>query len=375
MRKISRLLAWILCFSMIVSDFSASVYVTGTEVETEIVETDVATEMAEKESEIVEAETTDKEPETVETETPEEESEVEETEMTEEESEVEETEMTKEEPEIVETETVEEESEAVETESTEELQQDEVIVFEGGEPEDNTESDTELDIEVTRIEWLTALTDAFEMSVEEDNYPDNYYSDINATSEYYYDVMLATEFGLIDVEAGDPLKPDDAATREFAAHTLNLCMGYFFEGEVEYTFSEADSVTYPEDIQIAINKGWFELSGNDFLPEQGITQDEKIKLIAEAEKVVASVVIDEGYEDWYQLAEGVIVVPEETEILLSEENELTLYNCTTQISAGDIFVVFADGFPLARKAVAVTTTDTEMIITLSKFSNAFFIYS
>ena len=372
MRKLSRLLAWILCFSMIVSDFSVPVYVTGTEVETEIVETDVATEMAEEESKVVETETAEDEMEAVETETAEDEMEAVETETvedemeavetetTEEETETEETETTEEESETEETEIVEEETEATETESTEELQQDEVLVFEEGETGDNTEPSNA----VTRIEWLAALTDVFEMSVEEDNYPDNYYSDINATSEYYYDVMLATEFGLIDVEAGDPLKPDDAATREFAAHTLNLCMGYFLEGEIEYTFSEADSVTYPEDIQIAINKGWFELFGNDFLPEQGITQDEKIKLITEAEKVVASVVIDESYEDWYQLAEGVIVVPEETEILLSEENELTLYNCTTQISAGDIFVVFADGFPLARKAVAVTTTDTEMVITV-----------
>ena len=29
--------------------------------------------------------------------------------------------------------------------------------------------------EVTRIEWLKALTKAFEMEVEERNYPDNYY--------------------------------------------------------------------------------------------------------------------------------------------------------------------------------------------------------
>ena len=73
MRKLSRLLAWILCFSMIVSDFSAPVYVTGTEVETEIVETDVATEMAEEEPEAMETETVEEEMEAVETETTEEE--------------------------------------------------------------------------------------------------------------------------------------------------------------------------------------------------------------------------------------------------------------------------------------------------------------
>ena len=47
---------------------------------------------------------------------------------------------------------------------------------------------------VTRLEWLKALTVAFEMEVEEDNYPDNYYSDIDATSSDYYDVMLGRVF-------------------------------------------------------------------------------------------------------------------------------------------------------------------------------------
>lgn len=84
-------------------------------------------------------------------------------------------------------------------------------------------SQKEMD-EVTRIEWLKALTETFEMTVEEDNYPDNYYSDMDSSSENYYEVMLATEFGLVDVEAGDPLRPDEPATREFVAHTINLCI-------------------------------------------------------------------------------------------------------------------------------------------------------
>lgn len=44
--------------------------------------------------------------------------------------------------------------------------------------------------EVSRSQWLQALTQTFEMSVEEDNYPDNYFSDLNSDSEYYYDMLL-----------------------------------------------------------------------------------------------------------------------------------------------------------------------------------------
>ena len=224
------------------------------------------------------------------------------------------------------------------------------------------QTESESNVEVTRLEWLKALTEAFEMQVEEHNYPDNYYSDIDATSEDYYDIMLATEFGLIDVEAGDALRPDDVATREFAAHTLNLCMGYVTEEASEYTFSEADTVTYPEDIQIAIDKGWLELSGDDFLPEQGITVAEKDKMIAAAESVVASTVIDSAYEGQFELVEGVIVIPEETEVLLTNENELTINNCSVELSEGDIFVVFSDGFPIARKAVTITEDGDTIVV-------------
>lgn len=44
--------------------------------------------------------------------------------------------------------------------------------------------------EVSRIEWLAALTDLFEMSVEKDNYPDNYYSDIDSSFKYYYEIRI-----------------------------------------------------------------------------------------------------------------------------------------------------------------------------------------
>lgn len=31
---------------------------------------------------------------------------------------------------------------------------------------------------ITRVQWLHDLTELFDMTVEEDNYPDNYFSDI-----------------------------------------------------------------------------------------------------------------------------------------------------------------------------------------------------
>ena len=96
---------------------------------------------------------------------------------------------------------------------------------------------------VTRAEWLSDLVDTFEMKVEDDNYPDNYFSDLQSSSEYYYKVLVAVQFGVVDVEAGNPIYPDKPTTREFAASTLNFCLGYQREKQdTTYTFSDTADV-------------------------------------------------------------------------------------------------------------------------------------
>ncbi len=217
--------------------------------------------------------------------------------------------------------------------------------------------------EVTRLEWLTALTQTFEMTVEEDNYPDNYYSDISADHENYYEIMLATEFGLVDVEAGGEFRPDDAATREFAAHTLNLCLGYSLEDST-YTFSEKDSVTYKDDIQVAINKGWFTLNGSSFQPEKALTVTEKETLLAEAKAIYESTALDPEHENTWELADGVIDLTEEAiQVEMTGENQYTLTGCTYQLKAGDVYAVMIDGIPLVKKVVSVKTEGEAYVVT------------
>lgn len=96
---------------------------------------------------------------------------------------------------------------------------------------------------ITKSEWINQLVITFEMTVEEDNYPDNYYSDLTTDHQYYKEIMIAVQFGVIDLPAGEALYPDAPATREFVAHTLNFCLGYQLEEGTEYTFNEAGSVT------------------------------------------------------------------------------------------------------------------------------------
>lgn len=220
---------------------------------------------------------------------------------------------------------------------------------------------------VTRLEWLKALTETFGFTVEEENYPDNYYSDVDSDSADYYEIMLATEFGLIDVEAGEALRPDDAATREFAAHTLNLCLGYILE-EDTYTFSEAETATYPEDIQIAVNRGWFSLSNGNFLPKQAVTQAEKENMIAAAKETLAQSG-DHSENNVFTFKEGVIVLPEDTVLHTSDEDTFLIEDCPAVIKAGDIFGIVCDGMPLAWKAVSVEVNGNQTVITTDMVSS------
>lgn len=116
--------------------------------------------------------------------------------------------------------------------------------------------------DVTRAAWITKLVDTFNITVENaDEYPEDYFTDVNSSRQDYDAIMKAADFGIIDTTAGEAFNPDSPATRDFAAHTLNFCLGIQPEEGKAYTFSDSAKATYPDDLQIAVNRNWFALSG------------------------------------------------------------------------------------------------------------------
>ena len=83
------------------------------------------------------------------------------------------------------------------------------------------------------------------MKVEEDNLPDNYFSDITEQDAYYRDILLTVEFGVIAIEAGGKVLPNEPVTREFAAQTLNYCLGYKLDEGESCTLRDAAKLEYP----------------------------------------------------------------------------------------------------------------------------------
>ena len=223
---------------------------------------------------------------------------------------------------------------------------------------------------VTRAEWLSDLVDTFEMKVEDDNYPDNYFSDLQSSSEYYYKVLVAVQFGVVDVEAGNPIYPDKPTTREFAASTLNFCLGYQREKQdTTYTFSDTADVVDKVSAQIAVDHGWFALINGKFCPQNSVTSDEVTNMLADAKTIWNSTDVDQNYDNKYTLAKGVIEIPEDTDVYLLDDGRIYIAECPKEISVGDSFVVHLNGIPCGYKAEKIEKDNLDYVITASELSH------
>ena len=288
------------------------------------------------------------------------------TEIVTEETEEPETTIVTEEPEEPETKVVTEETEETETKNvTEEPEQAETENV-----TEETESTEEIlkralsGDEISRIDWVQELVTLFDLTVDEDNYPDNYYSDISTDDSFYRDVMVACEFGMIDLEAGEEFRPEDAVTREFAAQTMNTMLGFVPETD-SYTYQDTADVTYKEAAQIAIDRGWVTVAAGKFLPEQSLTTEEHDAMIADAKKVLADAQIETGKENTCTFASGVVVVPKGTAVSIDVDGIVMIENCPVTIKQGTTFAVYVNDIVMAYKAESVRTDGTTTYITTS----------
>ncbi|MCM1181301.1 MAG: leucine-rich repeat protein [Clostridium sp.] len=203
---------------------------------------------------------------------------------------------------------------------------------------------------VTRAEWIHNLVAVFDMKIEDGLMPDDYYTDI-AGSQYYNDILLAVNFGVIDLEAGQEFCPDDFVTREFAVQTLNACLGYELDEAAKYTMSDYAELKYPQAAQIAINEGWLQLVNGAFGPQKAVTITEKNNMINFAKNILKASVIEDEHKNIYQFANNVIEIPEETSVELLSNTEIMIYDTSLQLSKGDSIAVYSNGIAYTYKIV------------------------
>ena len=221
---------------------------------------------------------------------------------------------------------------------------------------------------VSRIEWVQQLVETFNMTVEEDNYPDNYYSDMDESSSGYRDLLVAVEFGVIDLEAGSAFEPEQPATREFAAHTLNYCLGFQLDNST-YTYADTADVTYADDVQVAVNRGWLTLVNGRFLPQRALTAAEATAMLADAAQVLKGLVVSESYNNTYTFKADVIEIPNGTDVLV-DESTVRITNCPKTLTNGRIFVVYVNDIPVPYIATAVAVKGNVTVVTATRAEDA-----
>ena len=233
------------------------------------------------------------------------------------------------------------------------------------------------EVTITRAQWLHDLTQLFGITVEEEEYPDNYFNDIDSEDEYYQDIMTATEFGLVDIEAGENVRPTDPVTREFAVYTMNLCMGYTANAENTYDFEDQSEFIHANDekaaeyfnaAQVAIEQGWVASEENKFMPQKNLTLSEKNIMWKDAVEYLNSQVIEGNYVNKAVFADGVIEIPQTTEYQFDEFNNakfVTLFNYMDGLKDGDTFALWQNGLPSVYKAVAVENNGSGLVVQIS----------
>ncbi|MBR1497071.1 MAG: leucine-rich repeat domain-containing protein, partial [Oscillospiraceae bacterium] len=218
---------------------------------------------------------------------------------------------------------------------------------------------------MTRAEWIQNLVLLFGMNVSPDEYPDIYFPDVLESADYYDAIMIAVKNGMIDIEAGDNFEPAAVVSREFAAQTLNDCLGIQKEAE-DYTYSDTGTVIHQDDAQVAVEQGWFSLVGGSFMPEKEVTEAEAADMLTAAAEIVDGRKLGDPFSD-FEFADFVIVLPDEVEVISdydfeTERTSLMISGYNGELAAGDTIAFFGGDLAFVYSIVTVSRAGDTFII-------------
>jgi len=231
------------------------------------------------------------------------------------------------------------------------------------------EAGEDFEIEVSRAEWMDYLANQFEMTIEESEYPLDYFADLDENNEYYYSVLLCAEFGVIATKFHGKVYPTMPATREFVTNTLCYCLG-IQKTEVNYSFADYEKLESPEYAQFAIDQEWFELISGKFAPDQPITIKEKNNINISVDKITSMSEIDETHDDSYEFADDVVRFDTLYTAWMDEEGRVVIDAPDIAIEKGQKFSVLLNEIPVVYTAWKILYEESRTVIEVRHVENA-----
>ena len=194
----------------------------------------------------------------------------------------------------------------------------------------------------TRGEWVQQLMNILELDVSSFDGSFGYYYGDTETSPYGAYIEMAEALGFLPPvtleypEDDVPVfRPDDVATREFAAYTAVTAMGFLGDYSLDPSgWADWASISYQAEAAIAIQWGFLKLQANHFNPGSPLTSGDVSLIQWAIDKINASTEITpEDYHSDIIYADHVVTDP--------SEEEITEYTVTEKTD--DSYTVFLPG--------------------------------
>lgn len=197
---------------------------------------------------------------------------------------------------------------------------------------DFTVSDDE---NISRAEWADMLVREFSMNTDMGENKKVPYKDIE-NSMYKNSIMIAYYCGVLFSDV-DKYDPEAVVTREFAAYTLNNCLG--FVNNKDLVCDDSTDLKYPDASAAIIERGFLNLENNKFMPEKAVTRNELSNIIVLIKETLDKAKIDVNYDNTVKPKDNVISL-DGTYVESINDNVVNLFldDETSKLKEGDVFV-------------------------------------
>lgn len=226
---------------------------------------------------------------------------------------------------------------------------------------------SENDFSVTRGQWVDMLANKFSMNKDDVDKVDSYFTDID-NNQYRDSIVTAYYNAVLPVDSTE-FNPNNAATRDFAAFTLNNCI-CFVKNE-DLSCDDYDDIVYKDSASALVERGYFSLINNKFMPNKPVTKNEMDSIILLIQESLKEFEIDPEHENVIDVKDDVLDFNEN--IIKSINGNtvvVTLNDDTAKLTSGSIFIApdpENNGSFVTYKVENVATTESgELKLTVSE---------